>query len=428
VFICGYLLSGWARAENWPQWRGPTGDGVSAETGLPLKWSEHSNVAWKCPLPGHGASTPVIWNDAVFLTSQQEETLLLLRIEKATGKIIWTRQVGSGEVRRIPPRGKSGDERRQQKFHELHNMASPSPVTDGERVVVHFGNGDLAAYDFEGHRLWQTNLQKDHGTYTIWWGHANSPVLYKNLVIAVSMQDSLADLQDEPVASYVAAYDKQTGEQKWKSLRVTKAKAEECDSYTTPLLRQVQGKTELVIAGADDIDAYDPATGQRLWFLNGLAKGRTITGPTLGHGLVYATQGMRGALVAVRPTTAGKLPPEAVVWKETKGTPDSSSPVIWKDLIFWISDNGIAQCRDALTGALKWEKRFSGDFKASPLAAEGRIYFLNLKGVCTVVAASAQFEKLAENRIDDETIASPAVSDGRILLRGRRRLYCLGTP
>ena len=291
VFICGYLLSGWARAENWPQWRGPTGDGVSAETGLPLKWSEHSNVAWKCPLPGHGASTPVIWNDAVFLTSQQEETLLLLRIEKATGKIIWTRQVGSGEVRRIPPRGKSGDERRQQKFHELHNMASPSPVTDGERVVVHFGNGDLAAYDFEGHRLWQTNLQKDHGTYTIWWGHANSPVLYKNLVIAVSMQDSLADLQDEPVASYVAAYDKQTGEQKWKSLRVTKAKAEECDSYTTPLLRQVQGKTELVIAGADDIDAYDPATGQRLWFLNGLAKGRTITGPTLGHGLKLPTWG-----------------------------------------------------------------------------------------------------------------------------------------
>src|SRR5262249_23284990 len=161
-------------------------------------------------------------------------------------------------------------------FHELHNMASPSPATDGERVIVHFGNGDLAAYDFEGHRLWHRNLQKDHGTYTIWWGHANSPVLYKDLVIAVSMQDSLADLQDEPVTSYVVAYGKQTGEQKWKTLRMTKAKAEECDSYTTPLLRRTQDRTELVVAGADDIDAYDPATGQRLWFLNGLAKGRTI--------------------------------------------------------------------------------------------------------------------------------------------------------
>src|SRR5262249_35025103 len=125
VFICGYLLSGLAQAENWPQWRGPTGDGVSEETGLPLKWSEHFNVAWKSSLPGQGASTPVIWNDAIFLTSQESETLLLLKLEKATGKVIWIRQVGSGEVRRIPPRGKSGDERRQQKFHELHNMASP---------------------------------------------------------------------------------------------------------------------------------------------------------------------------------------------------------------------------------------------------------------------------------------------------------------
>jgi outer membrane protein assembly factor BamB len=421
TFAC-LALPGMFSAGNWPQWRGPSGDSVSAEADLPLRWDEKTNVVWKCPLPGEGASTPAIWGNAIFLTAQDGDRLLLLRIDKPAGRIAWTRQVGSGEVPREKPAGRRG----QQKFHKLHNLASPSPVTDGERVIAHFGNGDLAAYDFAGQALWRHNLQKDFGRYTIWWGHANSPVLYEDLVISVCMQDSLADLDGGRAVSYLVAHDKRTGEEKWRTVRQTEALAEQCDAYTTPVFRRGKDRLELIVMGANQLDAYDPATGRQLWFLPGLVGGRLITGPTVAGDRVYATQGMRGPLLAVRPEGNGRLPPEAVVWKETQGTPDSSSPVLWGDSIFWVADNGVAQCRDARTGELKWRERLPGDYKASPLAAAGRVYYLNLAGLCTVVAAGPKFEKLAENKLAADTIASPAVSDGRLYLRGRKVLYCVG--
>lgn len=417
-----------AAAGNWPQWRGPRGDGVSDESQLPVKWGENSNILWKCPLPDHGASTPAVWEDAVFVTAHAGGKLLLLRIDKTSGKVAWTRTVGESAVpEKLPPVVKKGDQRRQQRFNKLHNMASPSPVTDGEVIVVHFGNGDLAAYDFSGKQLWLRNLQKEHGTYTIWWGHANSPVLYKDLVVTVCMQDSLADLPGAPAPSYVVAHDKRTGAQKWKTMRQTRADSEECDSYTTPVFRATKERVEMIVMGANQLDAYDPATGQQLWVLPGIAGGRTVTGPTLAGDLVYATQGKRGPFLALRPGAADKrLPPEAVVWKQTQATPDTPCPVVWKDLVFWITDNGVVSCRDARTGDLHWKEKFSGDFKASPVAGAGKVYFLNLSGVCTVVAAQPRFEKLAENKVDDETIASLAASDGKIFLRGHKALYCLG--
>jgi outer membrane protein assembly factor BamB len=422
------LLAGPAWSGNWPQWRGPTGDSVSDETGLPLKWDEKTNIVWKCRLPEWGASTPAIWGDAIFVTTQDRETLYLLKINKKDGKMEWTRRVGTGTIPRLPLRKKSDDERRSQRFHDLHNMASPSPVTDGEVVIAHFGNGDLAAYDFAGKQLWTHNLQKEHGNYTIWWGHANSPVLYKNLVISACMQDSLADLGTPKTESYLVALDIKSGKQEWKSLRMTGAAAEECDSYTTPVFHKTQdGGVEMIVMGGNQIDGYDPATGKQLWYLPGIKGGRTITGPTIGADLAYCTQGMKGPLLAVRLGGEGKLDPtKDVAWKQTQGTPDSSTPVVWKDWLFWVSDNGFAHCVDARTGELKWKERLPGDYKPSPLAAEGRIYFLNLKDHCTVVAASAKFEKLAENQIDDDTIASPAISDGRIYLRGHKALYCIG--
>jgi outer membrane protein assembly factor BamB len=416
-----------ARAGNWPQWRGPAGNSVSEEKQVPLRWTEASGIVWKCSLPEWGDSTPAIWADAIFLTSHQDDKLVVLKVSKATGQVEWTREVGKGRANRITMQARAGGKARgDQKFHDLHNLASPSPVTDGERVIVHFGNGDLAAYDSKGERLWLRNLQNDHGPYTIWWGHANSPVLVDDLVICVCMQDSLADLRDEKALSYLVAYDKRTGEQRWKTLRMTAASAEECDSYTTPIVCQVKGRRELVVMGGNQIDAYDPVTGKQQWFLPGIVGGRTITGPTAANGLVYATQGMRGPLLAVRLDGRGKLTPEAVVWKETVGTADSCCPVVWKDLIFWITDNGIVQCHDASTGELKWKERLMGTFKASPVAADGRVYFLNQAGVCTVVAAAPSFKKLAENKVDDQTIASPAIAEGRIYLRGKKSLYCIG--
>lgn len=412
-------LPGRAWGENWPQWRGPRGDSTSEEQGLPLVWSEKRNVAWKVELPPWGASTPAIWDDALFVTSQQDDKLLLLKLDQADGKIVWTREVGAAETPR------TGARRTEQKFHQLHNNASPSPVTDGEVVIAHFGNGELAAYDFEGEQLWRRNLQSEHGKYTIWWGHANSPVLFKNLVISVCMQDSLADLGDKPAPSYLVAHDKRTGKQLWKSSRMTEAAAEECDSYTTPLLFQTNDRWEMLVMGANQLDAYDPATGRQLWYLPGIVGGRTITGPTVGQGMAFVTQGMRKDLLAVKVDGEGELSKRDIVWKESEATPDTCCPVLWRDLLFTISDNGVAKCYDSHTGHQKWKKRLPGNYKASPVAAEGRIYFLNLQGLTTVVAANDRYDRLAENQLDDDTTASPAVSQGRIYIRGKKYLYAL---
>jgi outer membrane protein assembly factor BamB len=409
-----------APAGNWPQWRGPSGNSVSTETGLPLNWSDEKGVVWKCPLPGEGVSTPAVWGDAVFVTCQKGEDLLLVKIDRGSGKVAWERTVGTGVTRGRPKaRGEAPPMR-------LQSLASPSPVTDGKRVFAHFGNGDLAAYDFDGKQLWHRNLQKDHGTFTIWWGHANSPVLYKDLVITVCMQDSLGDLQEKAVDSYVVAHDQKTGEPRWRTLRNTRATAEECDAYTTPVFHAADGKVEMIVMGGRQLDAYDPASGKRLWYLPIPIGNRTITGPTLGDGMVYATCGMRKDLVAVKLGGTGQLPESAITWRTTDSTPDSPCPVVANGLLFVVSDGGIVRCLDAKTGAEKWKERLPGDYKASPLAADGRVYFVNLAGRCTVVAAAEKFEKLAENQLADETIASPAVADGKIFLRGKKSLYCIG--
>lgn len=419
---CVLLLAGqgMAAADHWPQWRGPAGTSVCLEKNLPLRWSETEGLSWKCSLPGEGSSTPCVWGDAVFLTCQQDDKLLFLRINKADGKIAWTQEVGKSSPRR------GSAKRREHTFHRLHNMASPSPATDGQVVVVHFGNGDLAAYDFAGKKLWQRNLQNDHGPYTIWWGHANSPVLYKDLVISVCMQDSLDDLEKQASPSYLVAHDKRTGEQMWKTPRMTGVHAEDCDSYTTPIFRPTPDGVEMIVMGANQIDAYDPATGKQLWYLPGLQGSRTITGPTLAHDMVFSTEGKRGAMVAVKLGGKGKLGLDAIAWKHPQSTPDTPCPVVWQDLIFWVTDDGFASCHDARTGTPKWKERLQGDYKPSPLAADGKIYFWSTKGKCTIVAASPKFEILAENQLADESTASPAVSDGKIFVHGKKSLYCIG--
>lgn len=427
VLAWGCLCATTAWAGNWPQWRGPTGDDVSQETGLPLRWSETpaTGIVWKSPLPEWGTSTPAIWGNSIFLTTEAGDKLQALCLDKKTGSIAWTKQVGTGAAIRKT----AATAKRTMKFHDLHNLASPSPVTDGARVIFHFGNGDLASYTLAGDLEWRRNLAEENGHYTIWWGHANSPVIYENLVISVCMQDSLAGAADTLAPSYVVAHDKRTGEQIWKTMRMTQADAEQCDSYTTPIFYNTGKRTEMILMGGNQLDAYDPATGKQLWYLPGLVGGRTITGPTLGQGVVFATTGMRGPLQAVNIADGqGKFDPARnVLWKHTTSTSDTCCPVLWGDLLFIVTDNGIASCFNAKTGENHWKERVGGrDYKASPLAAEGRIYFLSKDGLCTVVAASTKFEKLAENKLDDEFLASPAVSDGRLYLRGKKSLYSIG--
>ena len=412
-----------ATGENWPAWRGPRGTGVSSDTRVPLVWSTHRNLLWRVPLDRWGNSTPAIWGPALFLTTHTETGDLVVEgREIVRGERVWRTVVGNG----VTPR--EAEKRSGQKFHRLHNLATPSPVTDGNTVVAHFGNGDLVALDAAtGKQIWKRNLQKDYGRYTIWWGHANSPVLYGDLVISVCMQDSLKDIATRAVESYIVAHELRTGRVRWLTPRMTQAQAEECDAYTTPLIVPRDGHDELVIMGANQLDAYDPTTGKPLWHLPGLVGGRTVTGPTWHDDMIFATIGMRGNLFGARPFgKRGRLDRDVIEWEVRTGTPDSCSPVVWNEWLFTITDNGIARCYRAKTGRLQWKKRLAGDFKASPIAVADRVLFLNTKGTCTVVGAGPRYQEFATNELPDTMLASPAVSNGRIYLRGHAYLWCIG--
>ena len=295
-------------------------------------------------------------------------------------------------------------------------------------VVVHFGNGDLAAYDFAGKRLWRRNLQEDFGPYTIWWGHANSPVLYQDLVISVCMQDTCADLDEfrQALPKLPGRPRQAHGRAEVENHAADRRQAEACDSYTTPLLWKHGDRLEMIVMGGQILDGYDPATGKRLWYLPGLTGNRVITGPVVAGDVVYFTQGMRQPVLAVKLGGRGESPEVG----HPLGTPPRHArqpnarglgrPLVPGQRQRHRPVPGRQDRQGPLGAALK------GDYRASPLAAEGRIYFLNMKGLATVVSASANFEKLAENQLDDQTIASPIVSDGRIFIRGQKTLYCLG--
>lgn len=409
--------------ENWTSWRGRDGNGVSQETNLPLTWSEDEGIVWRCELPEWGNGTPVILDGMIYLTSHDDENnFLVLKIDKQSGKIVWTRKVGAAETPR-----KSETKRLDTKFHNLHNMASPSVAVDRSVVIAHFGDGETVALSHDGEVLWHRNLQKDYGPFTIWWGHANSPVIYEDLVILVSMQDPCVGLMDKINDSYVVAYDKMTGEERWRTIRNTGSDGEYGDSYVTPIFRESNGRTELIIWGAETIDAYNPATGERLWWLGGLTGNRIITGILAVDDMLYATRGMRKELFGVRTGGEGEQSLDDIVWEYGRDTCDASTPVVYQGLLFMVTDRGIAKCIDAATGEEYWQKRFKGNHYASPLAADGRIYFQGQNGQVTVVRADKEGEVLAENILDDTFMASPIVSEGRIYLRGRKCLYAIGT-
>jgi outer membrane protein assembly factor BamB len=305
-------------------------------------------------------------------------------------------------------------------------------VTNGKVVVAHYGNGDLAAYDVYGSQLWKRNLPTDFGRYTIWYGHSNSPVLYEDLVISICLQDAMADQQEKPAESYVVAHELMTGKMRWKSLRMTGAPAEEAEAYTTPLLLTNITPPQLIVMGGNQLDAYDPRTGRQLWLLKGLVGGRTITSPTISEGLLFATRGKRGELFAFplpnAPVSPASMEREKreILWSDAQGTPDCCSVVADSRLLFTVTDDGVARCYDLKTGKLKWKERMPGEYKASPVMVQGRVLFLNTSGLCTIVSASSKFDKLAQNQLDDETLASPAIANEHLYLRGKKALYCFG--
>lgn len=411
--------------ETWPQWRGPTNDSVTTAKNLPTKWGKSDNIAWKTPIPGWGTSTPAIWQDAVFVTTQvDDKNLFLLRIDAKTGKIEWKHEVGSGEPRR---KGAVGVGR----FHEEHNMASPSPVTDGKHVWAHFGNGDLVCYDFAGNRVWNTNLSKQYGPYSIWWGHANSPILVGDLLISVCMQDPKGGGKKavDGAKSYVVAHEKLTGKQKWFTERNYGVESEPADSYTTPFLHKSKDRTELIVFGANVVDAYDLANGKRLWLSKPFTpKGnRVISGATLSGDTVYAIEGMKGPLFAIKAGGDGDVSATSVKWKYAAAqTPDAASPVVANGLVFLANNLGTATCVDAATGKEVWKERVSDAFRATPLVAGNTIYFFSKDGKGILVDASRNFKILQTNDLGEDLMASPATAHGSLFIRTKGHLYRIG--
>jgi outer membrane protein assembly factor BamB len=403
-----------ADTANWPQWRGPTGDSVYHGTGLPTQWGPE-NVVWKATVPGWGASTPAVWGDHLFVTTQLDDRdLMLVCLHARTGKKMWQQKVAAASPRRKGPVGEG-------RFMDEHNMASPSPVTDGKHVWVHFGSGDLACYDFSGAKVWGVNLKERYGPYTIWWGHANSPVLFGDLIITVCMQDPKGGGK-----SYVAAFDKLTGKEKWYTDRTTGAKEEPGDSYTTPLLYKNGDRTELIVFGGNVLDAYDPATGERMWENKVFEGNRVISGPTLAGDTVYAVQGMRGPLFAIKAGGTGDVTKTHVRWAYKGGTPDASTPVYCNGLVFMATNPGAVVCVDAQTGKEQWKERLSSGFRATPLVSDGKIFFFGKDGRATVVEASPSFHVVGRSDLGEDITASPAAVSGDLIIRTKTHLYRIG--
>jgi outer membrane protein assembly factor BamB len=412
------LLGGPADAKTpedvWPQWRGPTHDSVSASARLPMHWSSTENVVWKTPLPGKGNSSLAIWKDALFVTTHDQDRLLLLRIDRATGKIVWQREVGKGTPLTKGPPGPN-------RFHDENTMASPSPVTDGKHVWVHFGTGHFACYDFTGESVWAINLTDRFGLYTIWWGHANTPCLVGDMLVSVCMQDPKGGGK-----SYVVAHDKLTGKEKWAVMRDTGATSEPADAYTTPVLFAKPGRTEVIIFGGLVLDAYDPATGKQLWQSRNFKGNRVISSPTVAGDTVYAIEGMKGSVVAVRAGGEGDVSATNVRWKYSGPTPDAASPVVANGLVFLALNNGFGVCLDNATGKEVWKERLGNAFRATPLVAGDKVYYFAKEGKTIIVDAARTFRVVAECDLGEDTVASPAAVGGNLFIRTREHLYRIG--
>jgi len=391
---------------GWSGLHGGVAQGVSDESRLPVTWSADDNVLWEIGLPGWGDSSPIVVGDRIYLTSQTDNhDLHVLAMDRDTGKQLWIRNVGSGKG----------------KTHELQNMATPTPVSDGHHVWAYFGTGLLVCLDKAGNVVWNRDLQRDQGPFNIQWGMATSPVLHEGSLY-------IACLHSGP--SYVLAMDAATGKDRWKTDRNIGPENEARDVYSTPIIHQGQ----LVVSGANHLNAYDLDTGKPQWICGGLEVthpyGRTISGPTaFGETIVTVASGFRnqGHVMAVKTGGQGDISASHTLWTVNRYSPDCPSPVIYRGLVYFIRDDGMASCVDLETGEPHWQERLvSGNIKISPVAGDGKIYFLNNQANCTVIKAGPELEVLGTNELNEETLCGPAISGGRLFIRTREHLRAIG--
>jgi outer membrane protein assembly factor BamB len=396
VSFVAFVLTARAAPADWPQFRGPTGQGHSSETGLPLEWSESRNVRWKVPVAGRGWSSPVVANGRVWLTTSVKNngaSLRVLAFDVDTG-----REIVNVEVFHL----RSAD-----LLNAKNSHASPTPIVDGDRVYVHFGAEGTAALTTTGDVLWKTKLpyQSQHG-------NGGSPALYGDLLIVS------CDGSDD---AFVAALETRTGKVRWRASR----RQPFDQAYSTPLVIRVGDRDEIVSVGAYRAAAYDPQNGKEIWRVAYADGFSNVPRPVYGHGLVYIATGFnQPSLLAVRPDGTGDVTNTHITWTLRRAAPLTPSPLLVGDELYVVNDAGIATCLDAKSGEPRWIQRLAGgDYSASPVLADGRIHFLSEGGVATVIAPGREFRRLATNTLDGETLASMAISAGSIFIRSDSHLY-----
>jgi outer membrane protein assembly factor BamB len=382
--------------EQWPRFRGPDGQGHSRAHDLPLEWSTTENILWRAAVPGAGNSSPIIWNDHIFLTSAEAERneRMVHCLSREDGELLWSRS--------IPPHEAEPNVR------DKNGYASATPVTDGERVIAFFGAGGLVCYDFDGNPLWHYPMP---GVFSTTWGTGASPLLFDNSVILVHDQNK-AD-------SVFLALDKRTGQPLWKRER---AKAM---GWSTPLVIHVDGRQELVYAGGETLKGYDPRTGIELWSLKGPTV-EVIPTVVVGEGLIYSASGRQGPTLGVRPGGRGDVTDTNLVWRTVRGGPHVPSPIYYQGRVYTVNDTGIATCLDGASGEMLWQSRLRDKFSASPIEAQGLLYFPSESGVTYVVRPGDKLEVVAENDLGSPILASPAALGTRLYLRTAAELVAIG--
>jgi len=388
-------------AENWPQYRGPGGSGVSAEKGLPAKWGAGGGVLWKTRLPGPGHSSPVVWGERIFLTAfaaagePGRGRLLVLCVDVRTGKILWEREVRAGQVERVGG---------------ANAPATPTPVTDGRRVYVYFGSYGLVCFDFEGRKVWESPLAPCGGEF----GSASSPVLHGRLLLLNCTTDA---------EGFMLAADRETGRTVWRTPH-----AQPTLSFATPFVWETGAGEQVVLIVSGHVKGFDPKTGRELWRVGGFPKGVAPT-PASAGGLLYAASNAQpGFVVAVRPGGRGDITATHVAWRHDKAVASVPSPLAVGGYLFALKDGGVMSCLDAKSGAVLWQQRLParGNYFASPVAGDGKVYAVSEEGDVSVIAAKPAYELIATNSMGERTMASPAISAGRILIRTDENLYCVG--
>jgi outer membrane protein assembly factor BamB len=403
---------------DWPQFRGPTGQGTSNASDVPVEWSPSKNVAWTVPLPGSGWSSPVLADGRVYVTvavganvgeedsgDSSRISLRAICLDAADGRIVWNieaLQATEDDAKRLHPK---------------NSLASPTPVVDGGRLFVHFGHMGTAALDLEGNVLWrQTSVD-----YSPVHGNGGSPALVDDLLVFG------CDGADDP---FLVALDRATGEVRWKTPRRTSSK--KTFSFSTPLVIEAGGLKQIVSPASGLVGAYDPRNGHELWRVRYGDGYSVIPRPVISRGLLFLSSGFdRPAICAIRLPNSGDgehgdLTDSHVVWRHGKGAPNTPSPIAVGDELYFVSDSGIASCLDSRSGKVHWTERLGGAFSASPVAVEGRLYFLGEAGTCHVIAAGTEFKRLATNELGEKTFASPALSDGTLFIRSEAHLWRIG--